>query len=133
VKIKDLEERIAERAHENVNNKIAIFQAAVDKALKDLFGSGKTGLDRFGYYGSSVEKMAEVEQAKLAALQLAICNSQPKPNGASALLPWPRMLWDKEADAIRDELLAKMDLMQSLLTSQRKRDTSTDLQPDMKE
>lgn len=134
MKIKDLEARIADRAHEEVNDDIIAFQKAIDKALTDLFGSGATGIDRFGSYGYAAAKpKAEIENAKLAALKLAIENSKPSLNGGRENLPWPAILWAAKEEKLRNDLLAKMDLIKLLITPKRKRDSSNDCQPQMKE
>lgn len=116
--LKDLESKIAVRANVEVQAKISRFKTAIDKALSDLFGKTSCGTDQFGNYQYAEEAAARypIEFAKLTALRLAIRDHAEKDkSNTKRLLHWPAELWEKETEAIRNDLLAKMDLMQQLL------------------
>lgn len=119
MKIEDLEKKIAQRAKVNVQVKINAFRHSIDAALATLFGSGGQFCERFGQYGSVADKKVlpdyEKARAKLRALKLAIEDHKDGP--PEVKLPWPSILWEAEEEAIRNELLSKMDLMQQLLMS----------------
>jgi hypothetical protein len=119
MKLIDLETKLAERADAVVQEKIKVFKKEIDDALKKLFGFSSVGGDSFGQYGffeGTKEPYWAIPRMKLAALKLAIWDRQTK-GESKVKLPWPSQLWDKERESLRDELLAKMDLMQQLLIS----------------
>jgi hypothetical protein len=127
MKIQDLEQRIADRASEIVRQKIKVFKTEIDTALKKLFtNSGIGGIETFGCYGLSEkdhrakDKDLVVARAKLAVLRLAIRDHDEK--SSHMKLAWPDAIWQLEVEAIRTELLSKMDLMQQLLMSNPKPD-----------
>jgi len=121
VKIQDLEDKINERAKVNVAQKVKAFRAEIDAALTKLFGNGSQSCERFGSYGyaGNVTRKKtpeyEIANAKLDALNIAIAANEPHPSNKE--IGWPRLLWEKERESIRNELLAKMDLMQQLLVA----------------
>lgn len=118
MKIQDLEAKIATRADAVVNAKIKAFKSAIDDALAKLFGKTSSGIDQFGYYSYGEDpKRYPLEHMKLQALKMA-CLDHSKDGGQygkKLKLLWPKALWDQEREAIRNELLSKMDLMQQLL------------------
>ena len=134
MKIQDLEARIAERANVAVQAKIATFKKAIDDALTELFGKSGMGGEQFGqlcYFEGKEDKDYHVGRMRLEGLKLAICDYKTpydKYRDQKIKLPWPSELWEKERDAIRTELLSKMDLMQQLLIS-KPRDTADDVLP----
>lgn len=118
MKMSDLETKLADRANASVQEKIVTFKREIDAALTKLFGNGHAmGVESFGKYLRCAEgtkprnKAYAIALAKLEALKLAICEK----DDADAPLPWPSMLWDRELEEMRTELLSKMDLMQKLL------------------
>lgn len=130
MKIQDLEARIADRASSSVQAKIKVFKTEIDAALTRLFGNGSQSCERFGSYGyaSQIARVKtqeyEIANAKLIALKIAMADSEPHPSKQK--IGWPSILWEKEREAIRDELLAKMDLMQQLLLT-KPRDDADDV------
>lgn len=130
MKIQDLEEKIAERARSVVQDKVATFKKEIDAALMKLFGNGSQSCERFGSYGyaGNVTRVKtpeyEIANAKLTALKIAIEDKEPHPS--SVKIGWPKVLWDQENEAIRNELLSQMDLMQRMLLT-KKRDDSGDV------
>jgi hypothetical protein len=120
--IQDLETKIADRANRNVQAKIDIFKKEIDAALTKLCGQGHYGCESFGRYEkASPTDNYEIARAKGRVLRLAY--SSVASDGSK--LSWPPLLWLTEENAIRNELLAKMDLMQQLLMT-KERDTTND-------
>ena len=119
-KISDLEEMLAKRANDNVQTRISRFKAAIDKACDDLFGKTSCGTDKFGNYQYAEHRPDQhpVEFAKLTVLRMAVKDHERDPKTEKkTLLAWPGMLWETEIEALRNELLSKMDLLQQLLCS----------------
>ncbi len=116
-----IEERISIRANEVVQSKINKFKKAIDVALTELFGSTGMGGEQFGqlgYFEGSTTKDKLVGRMRLEGLKLAICDYKTPYDSrkdSKVLLPWPAELWDRERDAIRTELMSKLDLVQQLL------------------
>lgn len=119
MKIQDLETKIAARADAVVQQKIKTFKAEIDAALKKLFGNASSGIDRFGMYEyvATSSSPNQIVQNKLAALRMAIIDHVRHKDNTQTGHPWPASLWETEREVIRTELLAKMDLMQQLLSS----------------
>jgi hypothetical protein len=120
VKIEDLEAKITKRANAVVNEKLKVFRKEIEAALTRLFGQTCGGVDQFGYFSyAEGNKRYPLENMKLQALRMAILDhvkiNDTNHTGQPTKLPWPKILWDQEREAIRNELLAKMDLMQQLL------------------
>lgn len=130
--LSDLEAKLAERAETNVQAKLKVFQADIEAALSKLFGprpAGQRGNDKFGsfYYEDSPPDAWDFARAKRKALELAIQDSDyNRQAGTYTKRGWPKLLWSIEAERLRDELLAKMDLMQQLINAP-ERDTSNDV------
>jgi hypothetical protein len=128
--LNDLEAKLADRAEANVQSKIDTFKKDIEAALAKLFGplpSGQQGNNRFGdyyYYANQTSKSYDFQCAKHDVLQLAICDCVPESTHIKK--PWPSILWTMEHCRLRDELLAKMDLMQQLFNAP-VRDTSDDV------
>lgn len=126
-RISELEAKLALRANDTVQKKIKAFQKDIEQAVGKLFGQDDVRGD-FGSY----EKMANVtaydkskmalRKAKLAVMNLAIRSTTE--DGKTAT--WPSILWERERESIRNELLEKMDLMQSLLMTN-PRNTDSDV------
>lgn len=120
MKIQDLEAKIKDRADASVAAKVKVFRNEIDAALGKLFGNGSQTCERFGKYmyagrsGYENVPQYEIAHAKLTALRIAIQDGQPHPS--TEKVGWPQVLWDREIESIRDELLSKMDLMQQILT-----------------
>lgn len=117
--LKDLEGKLAEQADCNVQAKIKLFKDELDAALTKLCGNGNSGFERFGLYGAAGEGTRInnpnnlVANVKREILQLAICDKVSPESKTKA--GWPCLLWKDEQNALQNELLAKMDLMQKLL------------------
>lgn len=126
--INDLEAKLASRADKNVQEKIAKFKSAIIKALTDLFGEqpqGQQGNLRFGHlawYGENTTDGYAFLRAHCHVLELAISETSED----NTKIPWPGILWRMEENRLRDELLAKMDLMQQLINAP-PRDTTNDV------
>lgn len=137
--LQTLEERINIRANEVVQIKINKFKKAIESALTELFGSTGMGGEQFGqlgYFEGSKGKDKEVGRMRLEGLKLAICDYKTpfeKHYDTKVFLPWPSQLWDKERDAIRTELLAKMDLLQQLLLTKERNSDADVPEGDLKE
>ena len=130
MKIEDLEAKIADRASSVVQAKIKVFKTEIDDALTKFFGNGGRSCEQFGNYdyADTVDRKQNqqfhIAYAKLYALKLAIrdmTESHPKTK-----IGWPSILWEREREAIRDELLSKMDLLQQLLVT-KPRDSEDDV------
>lgn len=125
--LQDLEAKLADRAEANVQARIKAFKADIEAALAKLVGTiptGQRGSNKFGtYYYHESGRDWDVQAAKHDALNLAICDHV---EGQNTKLSWPSILWYLEQHRLRDELLAKMDLMQQLINSPA-RDTSDDV------
>lgn len=126
-RISELEAKLALRADSNVQKKIKDFQNDIERAVGKLFGQDDVRGD-FGSYeklanstGYDKSKIA-LRQAKLAVMKLAIQNKTEDGKFAA----WPSVLWEREREFIRNELLEKMDLMQSLLMAH-PRNTDSDV------
>lgn len=126
--LNDLEAKLASRADKNVQDKIAKFKSAILKALTDLFGElpqGQHGNLKFGHlawYGENTTDGYAFLRAHCQVLELAISDTSEE----NKKIPWPGILWRMEENRLRDELLAKMDLMQQLINAPA-RDTSNDV------
>lgn len=119
-KMSDLETMLGERANDNVQVRIRKFKTAIEHALNELFGKTSCGTDQFGNYQYSEQRPDSypVEFAKLTALRLAIRDHEKNPTtDVKSFLSWPGLLWDTEVQALRNELLSKMDLLQQMLCS----------------
>lgn len=120
---------MAARAEANVQARIKQFKADIDAALIKLVGHTQRSSESFGqyYYAATGTRVLNegyaTSRAKHDALQLAICDTGETGN---VKLPWPSILWSDERIRLRDELLAKMDLMQQLINAP-DRDTSNDV------
>jgi len=128
--LNDLEAKLADRAEANVQARIDTFRKDIEAALYKLLGaapSGQQGSNVFGsfYYAAGrAERAYEFHSARHDVLQLAICDRNKE--STHLKLPWPSILWEMERAKLRDELLAKMDLMQQLINAPA-RDTSGDV------
>lgn len=127
MKIETIEQRIADKANKNVQAKISKFKESIDIALRELLGSDNCTPLSFGSYGfaetgsnATVEHLSGARR-KLAALRLAIQDKEISTGSGrrETKLPWPKWIWDQEIEAIRDELMSKMDLMQQLLMTKK--------------
>lgn len=131
--LKDLEAKLAERAEVNVQAKIKVFRADIEAALLKLFGQAPSNVRNTNEFGtlyftepSRIDEYAFV-LAKCKVLELAIQDRDyVQRTGTTTKRPWPQILWDVEINRLRDELLAKMDLMQQLINAPA-RDTSNDV------
>lgn len=126
--MKDLEARIEARANENVQKRIAAFKTDIDRAVCKLFGQDYCS--RFGAYGKLMSESCDKDRRELfigmtKCLELAVDDRDEK----GKLAGWPSLLWQQEVEALRTELLSKMDLMQQLITSNRS-PSEDDVQPE---
>lgn len=127
--LNDLESKLADRAAANVQARIKQFKIDIDAALIKLVGHTQRSSESFGqyYYAATGTRVLNegyaISRAKHDALQLAICDTDDKTNAKKT---WPSILWADERVKLRDELLAKMDLMQQLINAPA-RDTSHDV------
>lgn len=128
MKMKDLEARIEARANENVQKRISEFKTEIDRAVCKLFGQDYRS--RFGVYEKRMSEICDKDSRELAigmtrCLELAVDDKDETGKSAG----WPSLLWQQEVDALRTELLSKMDLMQQLITSNRSA-SEDDVQPE---
>ena len=127
--LNDLESKLASRAEANVQARIKQFKTDIDAALIKLVGHTQRSSESFGqyYYAATGTRVLNegyaISRAKHDALQLAICDTDDTRNVKK---PWPAILWSDERFKLRDELLAKMDLMQQIFAAP-SRDTSDDV------
>lgn len=127
MKVETIEQRIADKANKNVQAKIAKFKESIESALRDLFGTENCASFKFGEYiysernGNENSAYLSGAHNKLAALRLAVQDKEYSTGSdrRETKLPWPKWLWDREVEAIRDELMSKMDLMQQLLMTKK--------------
>ncbi len=120
--VKDLEAMLADRANTVVQEKIERFKRDIENAFEKLMGTGRSEIT-FGNYHRHKKSSNDLRSA---AAYIACLISDHTDQETGKLLAWPAVLWQREQDAIRTELLAKMDLMQQLLMS-KPRDTSNDV------
>jgi hypothetical protein len=120
--VKDLEAMINKRADDVVQEKIVRFRKAIEAALANLVGL-KTHDIRCGSIGQLAGSQNVYQAAVAQAASLILKDKDPLTGQQH---PWPGILWTQEREAIRDELFAKMDLMQQLLVA-KPRDNSNDV------
>lgn len=109
--VKDLEKMIEDRANDVVQDKIKKFKYEIELAVEKLVGLGRGDLK----FGSYCKHEASTNVYRLAAAYIVCLISNDQDPETAKAYSWPALLWEKERDAIRNELLAKMDLMQQLL------------------
>lgn len=111
--IETIEQKIALRANVQVQAKIKAFESAIATAMKDLFAPEYCSFS-FGECSDEEPHQSRKDLADhrvfSAVLRLAGENRKDRQP-----LPWPSRLWEIETQAIRDELMSKMALMEKLL------------------
>jgi len=110
MKISDLETMIAKRADDNVQARIQQFKQDIQAALAKLFG-GSSSHVAFGKYREAATYKDEEKRAKGVVMELALGDTDED----GRRLGWPSTLWNIEKEALRTELLSKMDLLQQML------------------
>lgn len=128
MKMKDLEALIEARANDNVQKRITAFKTEIDRAVCKLFCQDYCS--RFGGYRKRMREACDKDRLELAiamtrCLEFSVDDKDEKGKQAG----WPSLLWRQEAEALRTELLSKMDLMQQLITSNRSA-SEDDVQPE---
>lgn len=113
-----IEQKVKKRANERAATKINAFKQAVSDALKELIGTNLA----LGAYSTALRDTPGLsDEGRVARGCLLVLLSDNNTKG------WPKGIWEREAQIVRDEVFATMNEMQKMLAAREK--SSDDPQP----